>query len=93
MSQKSHIPIIFVTAAGQLGLDAVPKPVDQVPLDVDVVLEDQRDLVAILEHAFDGARLTPIGRDDPLVNLSHGEGFERVPQQGGDVQRGRRGRG
>lgn len=87
VSEKSDVPVLraIVGSARQPAFDRGPEALD-VPLDVDVVLEDQRGPVPVLEHAFQRARLAPVGRDDALVDLADGLRLEGVPQELGDVQ-------
>lgn len=93
MAQVRHVPLGLVVATAllvRLGrqppLDRVPQPF-QIPLDVDVVFEDQRRPVAVLEHPLDRSCLAPVGRDDALVNLADVLPLERVPQQLRHVER------
>lgn len=80
MSKQDRVPI-----GGQFPLHATPQPLE-VPLPVDVVLEDERAAVPVLDDLLDRARVTPVGRDDALVDLSACDRFVVIPQRVRDVE-------
>lgn len=78
--QERHVPLVRKFAR-----HAAPQPLN-VPLDVDVVLHNQRALVTVANDLFEGACLTPIGRNDAFVNLSYSVLLEWVVQRRGKIE-------
>lgn len=80
MPQQDRVPI-----GRQLPLHATPQPLE-VPLPIDVVLEDERAPVPVLDDLLDRARVAPVGRDDALVDLSTCDRFVVIPQRVSDIE-------
>lgn len=78
--EKVDVPSVFaVSITWQSPLYPTPQAF-QVPLNVDVILEDECTLVPSLDHSLDRSRVTPEGRDHTFVHLSPVNLFPRVPQ-------------
>ena len=82
--QVDRLPVL-----GQLASHARPETLN-VPLEVDVVLEDECALVAGLDDVLEDARVAPKGRHDAVVDLPRGEPLALVPENVGDVDVRRR---
>jgi hypothetical protein len=77
----------YVPSLRQLRLDPTPQPLD-IPLDIDIVLHDQRTFVPISNRLLQRPRLPPERADDRFVDLPDPFPFPTIPQRFGDVEIG-----
>lgn len=85
MAEERQLPV-----RRQFPFHPAPQPL-QIPLPVDVVFEDQRAPVAVLEDPLHRARVTPKRRDDAFVDLAPFDRFVVVPESFHDPEVGIRG--